>query len=206
MLAVLSRAWTSVRSAMLVIGAVTAAACKGSIEGTVFGTDAEPRVRLTDHSVFLVETSPDVASALDAACPANAPDWPEKVRGERQRFDQIATAYTDSARDELARRRGRLRWSALIRMMNLYRDSAARMDGRPPPIPRDLIEKLATKRVNTGDDGRYGFVELPRGTYLVATEVRDEYRWVSVQVARGRIVADITPSRSQTSCDVARVL
>jgi hypothetical protein len=90
--------------------------------------------------------------------------------------------------------------------MNMYRDSAATMDGQPPPIPRDLVEKLSVNRTNTGADGHYAFTELPAGTYLVATELRDEYRWVPVQIGRATSAADVTPKGSQTTCDVARRL
>ena len=61
-------------------------------------------------------------------------------------------------------------------------------------------------RANTGPDGRYVFGPLAPGTYLVATELRDEYRWVPVQVARTKAIADVTPRGSQASCDVARGL
>jgi hypothetical protein len=180
--------------------------CKGSIEGRVFGTDDAQPLRLSGHLVFLLSTTDDVATALKSACPANAADWNERVRSERERLGQTAAAYGDSARDELAQRRGSRRWTALVRMMNIYRDSAARMDGRPPSVPSDLVEKLAVNRANTGDDGHFVFSELAPGTYLVATELRDEFRWKPVQVARTKAIADVTPQRSQASCDIARGL
>jgi hypothetical protein len=74
--------------------------------------------------------------------------------------------------------------------MNVYRDSAASMNGQPPPIPGDLVEKLSINRANTGSDGRYVFQQLPPGPYLVATELRDEYRWVPVEVKRSAALAD----------------
>ena len=180
--------------------------CKGSIEGNVYGTDDAAAVRLSGHPVFLVATSTEVAAVLKSVCPANAVDWKERARAEHERFSQIAASYGDSARDEFAQRRGSRRWSALLRAMNVYRDSAASMDGRPPSIPGDLVEKLAMNRANTGPDGHYIFGPLTPGTYLVATELRDEYRWVPVQVARAKAIADVTPRRSQASCDVARGL
>jgi hypothetical protein len=183
-----------------------AVGCKGSIEGRVFGTDDAQPLRLSGHLVFLLSTSDEIVSALKSVCPANTADWNERVRSERERLSQSAAAYGDSARDELAQRRASRRWSALVRMMNIYRDSAARMDGRPPSVPSDLVEKLAVNRANTGDDGRYVFGELAPGTYLVATELRDEFRWKPVQVARTKAIADVTPERSQAGCDIARGL
>ena len=193
----------------IVLASVTAfcvAACAGSVEGHVYGTDSEQPVRLSEHGVFLLATSSDVAAALRAVCPANASDWSEKVRSERQRFEQLSNTYSDSARDEFAQRRGSRHWTALVRMMNVYRDSAAGMDGRPPSLPADLIEKLALNRVNTGPDGHYTFGRVAPGKYLLATELRDEYRWIPVEVARGNAVADITPRGTRTSCEIARAL
>jgi len=180
--------------------------CKGSIEGTVYGTDSAQPLRLSGQAVFLLMASADVASALKSVCPANAAGWSERVRAERERFDGLAAAYADSARDEFAQRRGSRRWSGLIRVMNMYRDSAATMDGQPPPIPLDLVEKLSMNRTNTGSDGHYAFNELSPGTYLVATELRDEYRWVPVQIGRAKSATDVTPKGSQTTCVVARGL
>jgi hypothetical protein len=193
-------------SLALVAALITATGCKGSIEGNVFGTDGADAYRLTSHPVFLLTASNDVASALKAACPGNDAGWSDRARAERARFDQIATTYSDSARDEFALRRGSRRWTALIRTMNVYRDSASSMDGRPPLFPRELVEKLAMNRANTGANGQYVFADLSPGTYLVATELRDEYRWVPVQVARKKAIADVTPRGSKTSCDVARGL
>jgi hypothetical protein len=205
--AVFSATFVRSRFLILVTALCGAVGCKGSIEGTVYGTDGEQPLRLTGHSVYLVMTSAEVATVLQAVCPANAADWTEKVRSERARFEQLAIAYSDSARDELARRRGTRRWTGLVRAMNTYRDSGARMDGRPPPIPRDLVEKLAVNRVNTDAGGRYVFAGLAAGSYLVAAELRDEFRWVPAQiVARGKAVANITPRDSRASCDVARGL
>jgi hypothetical protein len=180
--------------------------CKASIEGTVYGTDSAQPVRLSGQAVFLLAASADVASALRSVCPANAAGWNERVRAERQRLDDLAALYSDSARGEFAQRRGSRRWTALVRTMNTYRDSATRMDGQPPPIPDDLVEKLSMNRTNTGSDGHYAFNELAAGTYLVATELRDEYRWVPVQIGRAKSNADVTPKRSQATCDVARGL
>ena len=156
--------------------------------------------------MFLLATSSELAAALQSVCPANSPEWAEKVKSERERLEMLGAAYGDSARDELAQRRASRRWSMLVRTMNSYRDSATHMDGRPPAFPIDFVEKLALNRVNTGNDGRYVFGELAPGTYLVATELRDEYRWVPVQVVRAKSIADITPRGSRTSCDVARGL
>jgi hypothetical protein len=192
---------------LIFTGLVSAiAGCKGSIEGSVFGTDSPQPLRLSGKSVFLLAASADVGSALKAACPSNAAGWNEAVRAERERFGELATAYSDSARDEFAQHRSSRRWTALIRLMNVYRDSAASMTGQPPPIPGDLIEKLSINQVNTSSDGRFAFRELPPGTYLVATELRDEYRWVPVEVKRSTAVADVTPRGSRTTCDVARGL
>ena len=80
------------------------------------------------------------------------------------------------------------------------------MDGRQPTISGELVEKLATNRVSTSDDGHYAFANLAPGSYLVVTELRDDVRWIAVQVARGNRSADITPSTSHSGCDVARGL
>ena len=197
---------SSSRRLILAIGLVAAAGCKGSIEGTVYGTDSPDAIRLSGQPVFLVAASPDVGSALKTVCPANAAGWTEAIRAERERFSVLATAYADSAKDEFTQRRGSRRWTALIRLMNVYRDSAASMNGQPPPIPGDLIEKLSINRANTGSDGRYVFQQLPPGPYLVATELRDEYRWVPVEVKRSAALADVRPHGSRTTCDVARGL
>jgi hypothetical protein len=196
----------SLSSFATAVAACAAAACSGSIEGTVYGTDSATPVRVTGHSVFLLSASNEVTSVLKSVCPASSADWAERSRRERARFDQLAVAYGDSARDEFALRHGGRRWTALVRAMNIYRDSAAKMDGRPPAIPGDLIEKLATNRVSTNDDGRYTFSNLPPGQYLVATDLHDEFRWIPVQVSRAKRTADITPRASQASCDVARQL
>jgi hypothetical protein len=172
----------------------------------VYGTDGTPPVRVTGHAVFLLSAANETASILKSVCPANAADWAERSRSERARFDALAAAYGDSARDEFALRHGGRRWTALMRVMNIFRDSAAKMDGRQPNIPGDLIEKLATKRVSTDDAGRYAFSNLQPGQYLVVTELHDEFRWLPVQVARAKRSADITPRASETSCDVVRRL
>jgi hypothetical protein len=185
---------------------VLTASCKGSIEGSVFGTDSPRPLRLSGQAVFLLPASADVASALKSVCPSNSAGWSDAVRAERDRFGALATAYSDSARDEFAQRRGSRRWTALVRVMNTYRDSAASMTGRPPPIPDDLVEKLSINRANTSSDGRFAFRDLQPGTYLVATELRDEFRWVPVEVKRTTALADLTPRSSRTTCDVARGL
>jgi len=172
----------------------------------VYGTDGVPPVRVAGHQVFLLSASNEVTSALKSVCPASTADWAEQSRNERARFEQLAAAYADSARDELALRRGGRRWSGLVRAMTIYRDSAATMDGRQPTIPGDLIEKLATNRVSTDDGGRYAFSKLAPGQYLVVTDLRNEFRWIPVQVSRAKRTADITPRASQASCDVARQL
>lgn len=182
------------------------ASCKGSIEGSVFGTDSPQPLRLSGQAVFLLPASADVGSALKTACPSNVAGWSDAVRAERDRFGALATAYSDSARDEFAQRRGSRRWTALVRLVNTYRDSAASMTGQPPPIPNDLVEKLSINRANTSSDGRFAFRELQPGTYLVATELRDEFRWIPVEVKRSKAVADLTPHESKSTCDVARGL
>lgn len=197
--------WTS-RRLVLAVGLFTAAGCKGSIEGSVYGTDSPQSIRLTGQAVFLLAASSAVGSALRTVCPANAAGWSEAVRAERERFGALAAAYTDSAREEFAQHRGSRRWTGLIRMMNLYRDSAASMTGQPPTIPSDLVEKLSINRVNTTADGRYAFRKLAPGTYLLATDLRDEFRWVPVEVKRTTTLADITPRGSRTTCNVAAKL
>ena len=197
---------SSSRRLFVAIGLVTAAGCKGSIEGTVYGTDSPDAVRLSGQAVFLVAASSDVGSALKTVCPANAAGWGEAIRAERERFGVLAAAYGDSAKDEFTQRRGSRRWTGLVRLMNVYRDSAASMNGQPPPIPGDLVEKLSINRANTGSDGRYVFQQLPPGPYLVATELRDEFRWVPVEVKRSAAVVDVRPQASRTTCDVARGL
>jgi len=205
--ATITSRWFGARRRLIVVaGLVASASCKGSIEGSVFGTDSPQAVRLSGQAVFLLAASPDVGSALKTVCPANTPGWSEAVRAERERFGALAATYSDSAKDELALRRGSRRWTSLIRTMNMYRDSAASMNGQPPPIPGDLVEKLSMNRANTSLDGHYEFRQLPPGTYLIATELRDEYRWVPVEVRRSTTVADVTPRGSRTTCDVARGL
>jgi hypothetical protein len=183
-----------------------AAGCKGSIEGAVYGTDDSTAVRVTGHPVFLLSTAAEVAAVLKSICPANPAEWSERSRAEHARLEQIAAAYGDSARDELALRRGGRRWTSLVRVMNMYRDSAAATNGRQPSVPGDLIEKLAINRVMTGENGRFVFPNLSPGSYLVATELRDEFRWVPVQVSRTKRTTDIMPRSSHSSCDVARGL
>ena len=194
------------RSLFPIAFSLAVTACSGSIEGTVYGTDDAVPVRVTGHQVFLLSTTNEVTSVLKSVCPANAADWTEQSRRERARFEQVAAAYSDSARDELALHHGGRRWTALVRATNIYRDSAAKMDGRQPTIPGDLIEKLAMNRVSTNDDGRYAFLNLSPGQYLVVTDLHDDLRWIPVQVSRARRTADITPRASQASCDVARQL
>ena len=196
----------SLASVAAIVAISTLTACAGSIEGTVYGTDGAPPVRVTGHQVFLLSMSDEIAAALKSICPANAATWAEQSRSERARLEQLAAAYADSAREELAIRRSGRRWTALVREMNIYRDSAARMDGRQPTIPGDLIEKLATNRVSTDDGGRYEFSKLAPGQYLVVTDLQNELRRIPVQVSRAKRTADITPRASQTSCDVARQL
>jgi hypothetical protein len=196
----------SLRSIVAASALCALTACSGSIEGTVFGTDGAAPVRVTGHVVFLISTTTEVTSVLKAVCPASAADWAAQSRSERARFEQTAAAYSDSARDEFTLRHGGRRWTALVRAMNIYRDSAAKIDGRQPTVPGDLIEKLATNRVSTDDGGHYTFSKLPPGQYLVVTDLHDEFRWTAVQVSRARRTADITPRASQTSCDVARQL
>ena len=191
-------------AAMLAAGALTA--CAGSIEGTVYGTDGPPPVRVSGHEVFLLSTSNEVASVLKSICPTSPAEWAEKARAERARFEQLAAAYGDSARDEFTLHHGGRRWTTLVRAMNIYRDSAAKMDGRPPTIPADLIEKLATNRVSTDAAGRYAFSNLAPGQYLVVTDLQSEFRWIPVRVSRAKRTADITPRAAQASCDVARQL
>jgi hypothetical protein len=193
-------------SVAALLGTCVLTACSGAIEGTVYGTDGTPPVRVTHHEVFLLSATEEVTSVLKSVCPASATAWAEQSRSERERFEQLAAAYSDSARDELAVRRGGRRWTALVRMMNIYRDSAAKMDGRQPTIPGDLVEKLATNRANTNDDGRYAFSKLTPGQYLVVTDLQNEFRWIAVEVSRAKRTADITPRASRTSCDVARQL
>jgi len=196
----------SLFSVAALLGAGVLAACSGSIEGTVYGTDGIPPVRVTRHEVFLLSATDEVTSVLKSVCPASATAWAEQSRSERARFEQLASAYGDSARDEFAVRHGGRRWTALVRAMNIYRDSAAKTDGRQPTIPGDLVEKLATNRVSTDDRGRFAFSKLTPGQYLVVTDLQNELRWIPVQVSRAKRTADITPRASQTSCDVARQL
>ena len=203
---IVSRICRSPRRLILTALLSANAGCKGSIEGTVLGTDSPRGIRLSGQTVFLLAASPDLGSALKTACPANAEGWGQAVRAERQRFGALAAAYSDSAKAEFSLRRSSRRWAALIRAMNMYRDSAASVNGQPPPIPVDLVEKLSMNRVNTSPDGHYAFRQLPPGTYLVATELRDEYRWVPVELKRETVVANVTPGGSRTTCDVARGL
>jgi hypothetical protein len=196
----------SLSSGAVVLAACVLAACSGSIEGTVYGTDGTPPVRVTGHQVFLLSTTDEVTSVLKSICPVSASDWAEKSRSERARLQGVATAYSDSARDEFALRHGGRRWTALIRAMNIYRDSAAKTDGRQPTVSGDLIEKLATNRVSTDDGGRYAFSKLSPGQYLVVTDLQNEFRWIPVQVSRAKRTADITPRASGASCDVVRQL
>ena len=194
------------RGVTIAVALCAATSCSGSIEGTVYGTDGDPRVRVAGHPVYLLSTVAEVASVLKSVCPTSAAEWAERSSAERARFEQLAAAYSDSARDELALHRGSRRWTALVRTMNTYRDSAASMDGRQPTISGELVEKLATNRVSTDDRGRFAFSKLTPGQYLVVTDLQNELRWIPVQVSRAKRTADITPRASQTSCDVARQL
>ena len=194
------------RGVMIAATLCASTACSGSIEGTVYGTDGDRPVRVTGRPVYLLSTAAEVASVLKSVCPTSAAEWVERSNAERARFQQLAAAYGDSARDELALHRGSRRWTALVRVMNIYRDSASSMDGRQPTISGELVEKLATNRVSTSDDGHYAFANLAPGSYLVVTELRDDVRWIAVQVARRKRSADITPSTSHSGCDVARGL
>ena len=111
--AIAPRFFSARRRLIVAAGLVASASCKGSIEGSVFGTDSPQAVRLSGQAVFLLAASPDVGSALKTVCPANAPGWSEAVRAERERFGALAATYGDSARDELALRRGSRRWTSL---------------------------------------------------------------------------------------------
>ena len=188
------------------VATIAITACSGSIEGTVYGTDETSPTRVTGHQVFLLSTANEVTSVLKSIFPASTADWADRSRSERTRFESLATAYGDSARDEFALRHGGRRWTALVRAMNTYRDSSAKMDGRPPAIPADLIEKLATNRVSTDDAGPYAFSDLAPGEYLIVTDLHDEVRWLPVRVSHAKGTADITPRGSRSSCDVARQL
>src|SRR4249920_2829026 len=118
-----SRCFNPSRRLIVAAVLVASASCKGSIEGSVFGTDSPQPVRLSGQAVFLLAASPDVGSALKTVCPANAPGWGDAVRAERERFGALAATYADSAKDEFSLRRGSRRWTSLVRTMNMYRDS-----------------------------------------------------------------------------------
>ncbi|HEY4216766.1 MAG TPA: hypothetical protein VGM67_06485 [Gemmatimonadaceae bacterium] len=191
----------------LAIVAVMAAGCKGSIEGRVLGTDGDPAVPVTGHAVYLLAATSETASALKAVCPAlGAAELTTQANAERQRLTNVSAAYTDSLHDELLGRRDAKRVADLRATMLLYHDSAASVSSEPPPVPSTLIETLALKQVPSGDDGSYAFENVPPGQYLVAVELKDEYRWLPVQVGRRKAVADVRPRVTKSGCEVARAL
>jgi len=125
---------------------------------------------------------------------------------ERRRFNGLSVSYGDSLHDELVSRRDRVQVARLRGAMALYHDSATSIVAQLPAVPVGLIETLAMKRVPSGDDGRYVFADVPPGRYLVAVELRDEYRWLPVQVGRSKSTANVSPRGSKEGCEVARAL
>ncbi len=61
--------WRISKRMVLAILVVAAGGCKGSIKGTVMGTNGEPGVPVTGHPVYLVPATPETAAALRAVCP-----------------------------------------------------------------------------------------------------------------------------------------
>lgn len=167
------------------------------------GTDDDPPVRLGGHVVFLLPASPDVESALRAVCPAGgAAAWIETANSERPRFAGAAAAYADSSRVE-RRRTGRgSEWLRLNGLATVYRDSAGRVERHPPTISPELVAELAATRTESGADGHYEFTHVLPGRYLLAVEIRAEFRWMPVQVQRERVTAVISPRASRTGCEV----
>jgi hypothetical protein len=192
---------------MLAILVAAVGGCKGSIEGKVFGTDSEPAVPVSGHPVYLVAASPETAAALKAVCPAmSTAELAAQADAERRRFNSLSVSYGDSLHGELVSRRDRAEVARLRGLMALYHDSATSVVAQLPGVPVSLIETLAMKRVPSDDDGRYVFSDVPPGRYLVTVELRDEYRWLPVQVARSKSAANVSPRGSKEGCEVARAL
>lgn len=192
---------------MLAILVATAGACKGSIEGKVLGTDSEPAVPVSGHPVYLVAASSETAAALKAVCPAmSTAELTAQADSERRRFNGLSASYGDSLHNELVSRRDRNEVARLRLAMALYHDSATSVVAQLPAVPATLIETLAMKQVPSGDDGRYVFADVPPGRYLVTVELRDEYRWLPVQVGRSKSTANVSPRGSKEGCEVARAL
>lgn len=180
------------------------AACKGSVTGAVYAIDSGQPVKVEGHSVFLVSVSDEVRSVLKSVClDGGAAAWQEKLGAERNRLREMATAYEDSAGAERTARGMSRRWRHLQRLAYNYSDSAMHTNTEPPTVSADLIEKLSIKRASTGANGGYEFTNLPRGQYLVAADIRHEYRWVPVEVSHTRTTADVSESGSQSGCAIA---
>jgi hypothetical protein len=180
------------------------AACKGSVTGAVYAIDSGQPVKVEGHSVFLVSVSDELRSVLRAVCPdGGAAAWQEKLSAERNRLHDVAAAYEDSAGAERTLRGMSRRWRQLQRLTYTYADSAMHTNTDPPTVSGDLIEKLSIKRASTDPNGGYEFTNLPRGQYLIAADIRHEYRWVPVEVSRARTTADVSETGSQSGCAIA---
>jgi hypothetical protein len=179
-------------------------ACKGSVTGAVYAIDSGQPIRVSGHSVFLVSVSDEVRSVLKSVCPdGGVVAWREKLGAEQNRLRRVAANYEDSAADERTLRGMSRRWRQLKRASYVYSDSAMHTTSEPPTIGADLIEKLAMQRASTGDSGGYEFTNLPRGQYLIAADIRHEYRWVPVEVTRFKTTADVSENGSQSGCAIA---
>jgi hypothetical protein len=88
---------SSRRLLTVILTLLLAAACKGGIDGAVYGTDGEQPVPVTDHAVYLLPASAEIASVLKSACPAEAADWKQRAESERGRLSDMARLYADSA-------------------------------------------------------------------------------------------------------------
>lgn len=188
----------------LVAASLAVTGCKGSVAGAVYAIDSGQPVTVAGHAVFLVSVSDEVRTVLKSVCPdGGAAAWQEKLRAERDRLRGIASTYDDSAGEERTYRGMTQRWRQLKRLSYAYADSAMHTNADPPTIGGELIEKLSIQHASTGENGAYEFSNLPQGQYLVAADIRHEYRWVPVEVSHSQTRADVSESGSQSGCAIA---
>jgi hypothetical protein len=189
---------------LLVAFSLAITACKGSVTGAVYAIDSGQPVTVAGHAVFLVSVSDEVRTVLKSVCPdGGVAAWQEKLGAERNRLRGVAAIYEDSAGEERTRRGMTQRWRQLKRLSYTHADSAMHTNADPPTIGADLIEKLSIKRASTGENGAFEFSNLPRGQYLVAADIRHEYRWVPVEVSHSKTTADVSETGSQSGCAIA---
>lgn len=189
---------------LLVAFISSVSACQGSVAGAVYAIDSGQPIKIVGQSVFLVSVSDEVRTALKSVCPdGGIAGWQAKLGAERDRLGAVAAAYEDSATVERTLTGMSRRWRQLKRLAYANSDSAMHTNMEPPTVTGDLIEKLSIKRASTSENGGYEFTGLPHGQYLVAADIRHEYRWVPVEVSRSRTTADVSESGSQSGCMIA---